>query len=117
MRVTAPNRAYNGRYGTDVFINGVCENASERHRAYYVAAGYDVDGKTSKAPENKAPKQAEQPAPEQRETKKVTAQQAPPRSATTDEWREFAESIDLDIDEDARRSDIIAAYVAAQAAN
>ena len=60
---------------------------------------------------------AEQAEPEQRETKKVTAQQAPPRSATTDEWREFAESIDLDIDEDARRSDIIAAYEAAKAAN
>lgn len=116
MRVTAPNRAYNGNYGNDIFVNGVCENASERHRDYYVKAGYGVDGAAVKEPKQEPLKPVVPTEPEQREVNQVTAPAAPPRSATTEEWREFAESINLDIPADARRSDIIAAYEAAQAA-
>lgn len=115
MRVTAPNRQYNGNYGRDVFVNGVCEDASERHRAYYLKAGYDVDGEKTKAAK---PKKTPTTAPvveEKGETNQSAAVAAPPRSASADEWREFAESINLSVPEGARRSEIIAAYEAAQA--
>lgn len=109
MRVTAPNRNYNGSYGADVFVRGVCENASERHRGYYVRAGYGVDGDEPVKPEAPEPK----PVVEEEKPKADPAVSAPPRSATTDEWREFAEAAGIEVADDAKRSEIIAAYEAA----
>lgn len=113
MRVKAPNKQYCGRYGVDVFVNGVCEDASETHRDYYVSAGYEVDGKVVSKPEPKTPANAEKAGGTSSQAETVTDNDTPtppPRSATREEWFEFACSMGLDVDEEAKRSEIISAY-------
>lgn len=42
MRVVAPNKEYSGRVGRDIFVNGVCENASPEQEMYYRRHGYTI---------------------------------------------------------------------------
>lgn len=85
MRVFAPNKYYCGRVGADVFVNGVCENASEAQRWYYVGRGYRIED--------------EEPV--------VELAGPPSKRAAVGKWREFLGSQGLAYPEGAARADLI----------
>ncbi|KAA9227051.1 hypothetical protein F6I42_03510 [Corynebacterium amycolatum] len=84
MRVFAPNKYYCGRVGADVFINGVCEYASEAQRWYYVGRGYRIED------EGDSP-----------------VREVPSKRASVGKWRDFLESRGITYPDGAARSDLI----------
>ncbi|MDN6439948.1 MAG: hypothetical protein L0K27_10815 [Corynebacterium nuruki] len=54
IRVTAPNRRFNGRINEDTFYRGVCDDASERNLPYYIRQGYTI-GDTDTVAESPEP--------------------------------------------------------------
>ncbi|MEJ6019870.1 hypothetical protein [Corynebacterium sp. H113] len=100
MRVEAPNKEYGGRIGRDVFVDGVCENASESQRWYYLEQGYVISDEDEEVAEDTESDQ-DAGVPEAPDF------EVPSRAASTVVWAEFLTSQGIEHPEDASRAQLI----------
>lgn len=90
MRVRAPNEEYSGRIGRDMFVDGVCDNASAEQLWYYRRCGFTIE--------------------EQHVAEPSAPVEPPPEYVSTQEWKNFLDSVGITYPEKARRSELIALW-------
>lgn len=133
IRVTAPNRRFNGRINADQFFRGVCDDAAEANLPYYRRQGFtigdaadaedlpsavppdadEVLAKASAAVAALAKREAAEAAPADAE--ETPAAPAPKRNAPRSVWVEFLSTQGVTVDDGASRDDLIEAWEQSQA--